>query len=156
MKKFLLVLFTIFLLTACAPKLVPETQTRTRAGETIVAARVQRTADKNDAPAGDGKLLAIIETKTASGEIAKSYITQEPFNPLHPLRERTRIYQNEAAKQSAPATGGVVLPKFPWYHWPLICFEWFAVVAGIVALLYLRGLLAPVIASLKGLLWLRK
>jgi hypothetical protein len=138
-----------FMIAACMPRIVPEIQTQTKAGETITETPIQRTADKNDVPPGDGKLLVIIPTMTESGELAKTYITQEPFNPLHPFRQRLKVRQNAAAKKASPATGGAVLPKIPWYHWPLVYIEWISLLACIIGLLYLRGLLAPVIRLFK-------
>jgi hypothetical protein len=152
MKKLLILTFTLFVFSACATHRAPTIMTETKSGEVITQAEIQRTADKNDMPAVAGTLLAIVETTTATGETAKTYIVQETFDPIHPFKKRTKAYQNDAAKKASPATGGAVLPELPWYHWPMVWLEWIALIVCIIVLLYLKGLFAPAITFIKGLL----
>ena len=148
----LIIFIALIILSGCAGKHAPLIQAETKAGDIITQTEIQRTADKNDIPAVDGTLLAIVETTTATGETAKTYLVQKKFDLLHPFKKRTKAYQNDAAKKASPATGGAVLPELPWYHWPLIWMEWFALIACIIVILYLKGLLTPVMTFFKGLL----
>ena len=155
LRAFGVTVFVLLLLAACGPAMRPTILTENKAGEVLQMKEVEKTGDRADIPQGEKEKDVVTTSWThAGGNVAKVTTAKKG------LFGKRQVYYNcsNCHKQSLDQLGvKTEQPKRSWYHWPLITLEALALVACIAALLYLRGLLAPVLTVIKGIFkWRQK
>ncbi len=145
MKQILIAIFMIFIISACAP-VRPVILTENRSGEVLQMKEIEKTGSRGDIPQGEKAKNAVTTSFThAGGNVGKVTTTKKLFG-------KPQVYYNCANchKQSLEQLGiKTEQPENPWYHWPLIWLEGLALVICIIALLYLRGVLSPILKLFK-------
>lgn len=136
MKRIAIVVFICACILACSHAR-PIIETKTVAGEIVQQIELERSGSRSDVPAGVDPEHVIAQVKTKEGGMIT--VVKKPFHDAE-------IYQNQEAVKEEIQT---VLPARPWYYWPVRILIGIAILAGIIFLLYLRGILSGIIAFFK-------
>jgi hypothetical protein len=136
MKFFLRVLCAFAVISAfgCHSAIIHPISTKTELGQPVTMTEPQRTGDPKNIPAGVKRKDIKAHWKTKSG--AENWVDK-----------KGNVYQNEQAQQENATPPDI--PARPWYFWPAWGLAFFLTGALIILLLYLRGLLAPVLKLFK-------
>jgi len=136
MKRIAIIVFICACILSCS-HVRPAVEVKTVAGEIVQMIDLQRTGDRADVPVGVNPEHVIAQVKTKEGGMIT--VVKKPFHDAE-------IFQNQEAIKEEMKT---VLPARPWYYWPVRILIGLAILAGIIFLLYLRGMLSGIIGFLK-------
>lgn len=136
-RTFMLAIFAVVLFSCSHTR--PIVEMHTVAGDLVQMIEPQRIGDRADVPVGVNPEHVIGQVKTKDGAIIT--FVKKPFH-------EAEIYQNQEAVKEEIKT---VLPKRPWYYWPIRVLILIAFLAVVVLIVYLKNLLGPVIGFLKKL-----
>lgn len=136
MKRIAIIIFICACILSCS-HVRPVVETKTVAGEIVQKIDLERTGSRSDVPVGVDPEHVIAQVKTKEGGTIT--VVKKPFHDAE-------IYQNQEAVKEAIET---FLPSRPWYYWPVRILILVAILAGIIFLLYLRGILSGIMSFFK-------